>query len=104
MEISQNQVPLQVLDVEQRLVQIKGALGVIPWTEKIKLIQEYHYLRIAQRVKEMKTWAIKDTAEELNIGYGTCAEAMRLCEALKERPELADGSKDMALDWMRKKG
>lgn len=104
MEITQNQTPSQVIDIEQRLIQIKGCLGVIAWTEKVKLIHEYHYLRIAQRASEMKTWAIRDTAEELAVSYGTCAEAMRLCQALQERPELADGSRDMALDWMRKRG
>lgn len=94
---------LQVMDVEQRLKEIKGSLGVIEWHIKVQLVYEYHVLRFTQRAAQLKIWSANDTAQELGLSKAGVCDDIRLAKELQTNPDLANLTKTSAMETLRNK-
>lgn len=64
----------------------------LPWWEQVEKEKELHDLRQKQHGKGRQGikagWSLRDTAEELGMGFGTLSEDLRLAEAVMANPNL----------------
>lgn len=64
----------------------------LPWWEQVVKRAELHALRQKQhgvgRQGKKTGWSLRDTAEEMGIGFGTLSEDLRLADAVMANPNL----------------
>lgn len=67
------------------------------WQKRAFLVNLYHNLRLLKHRK----WTMRATARRLGISLGAVSEAVKLAEAMIDKPEIENMKRDEALKFIK---